>query len=100
MTIPNAPRMPICLPQTREAKFLRALDVSPSADAETLKRAAGEFSRQFKDRYEWYQMPDLIRMAWGEIVPIYQNVDDSRSAKPPCRRPRNMRLMRSQVADV
>ena len=62
--------VPICLPQTNEAKFLRSLGISPSAGPERLKYATGEYIHQFRRPTEWWQMSGLLRWAWGESSPV------------------------------
>jgi hypothetical protein len=51
------------LPRTREAKFLRALDISPNAEQGRLKLAAYEYNREFGTVYSGREMPNLIAKA-------------------------------------
>ena len=84
----NTPQQPVCLPRTRQAKFLRALGVSPSSSQEELQAAADEFNRQFNFDATWESMPMLLAGAWGEISVCGNgnNGNNGKKCKPPLRR--------------
>ena len=58
---------PVCLPQTKEAKFFRLMEVSPDESQHLLEYVAQQYRKAFKRRIEWYVVPHMIRWAKGEV---------------------------------